>query len=118
MDDAARQARRLSRSFALFNNRHMADVAEHALKVAVSSDGLLTTRWIAASTGLADSVVRPVMLRLVEAEILTRLPRMSAGRSAQYFRIDDAGALRQVASLPDRITLSAATRRPEVPGGD
>mgnify|MGYP000917581513 CR=1 FL=1 len=115
MDDADRQARRLSRSFALFNNRHMADVAEHALKAADDSDGLLTTRWVAASTGLADSVVRPVMLRLVEAEILTRLPRMSAGRSAQYFRIDDADALRQVASLPDRIPVGSAARSPDVP---
>lgn len=102
MDDEAREARR-SRSFALFNNRHMADVVQHALRVTDRGEDLFTTRMVAASTGLADSVVRPVILRLVDAEIVTRLPRLSTGRSAQYFRVLDADALGQVAALADRV---------------
>ncbi|HRY11409.1 MAG TPA: hypothetical protein P5544_15690 [Candidatus Nanopelagicales bacterium] len=108
MSDGAPQARRSARSFALFNNRHMADIARHALELADAGDGLFTTRLVAASTGLADSVVRPVMLRLVDAEILTRLPRLSTGRSAQYFSVVDAEALALVASLPDRDPAAAS----------
>lgn len=80
----------------------MADIAQHGLELADAGDGLFTTRLVAASTGLADSVVRPVILRLVDAEILARLPRLSTGRSAQYFSVVHADAIGLVAALPDR----------------
>lgn len=84
--DAAVDARQ-ARSGALFNNRHFADVAGAALAIGRSRSDMLTVRMIASSTGLADSVVRPILLRLVEAHVLGKLPRAGAARGAQYYRI-------------------------------
>ena len=97
------EARR-SKSAALFNNRHFADCAAHLLRLSnagAHAEEFVTVRQVAASTQLADSVVRPVVLRLVDAGALERLPRSGGGRSAQYYRVLDARLLKWVA-LPDQ----------------
>jgi predicted transcriptional regulator of viral defense system len=98
MDDASKEARR-SRSGAIFNNRYFVEVSESVLDVASSPDGLVTTRAIAAKTGLADSLVRSVMVRLADAGLIERLPRLGGGRSPQYYRIVVAESLRSIALL-------------------
>lgn len=102
------EARR-NKSAALFNNRHFAECAQHllALSQPSSEEGevFVTVRQVAAASQLADSLVRPVVLRLVDAGVLERLPRMGGGRSPQYYRVLDA-ALLTWAALPGRSAES------------
>jgi hypothetical protein len=106
MIDASREPRR-ARSAALFNNRHFADVA--AAPLVANSDGtaMFTTRMVASSTGLADSVVRPVLHRLVDAQVLSMLPRSGGGRSAQYYLVLKDAALETSATSPALMTQTA-----------
>jgi hypothetical protein len=90
------EARR-ARSAALFNNRHFAECAQHLLEASKSGAEFVTVRQIAAASQLADSLVRPVMLRLVDAQVLDKLPRVGGGRSPQYYRLVDTTLLGWVA---------------------
>lgn len=76
---------------ALFNNRAFADVAVAAHRILEAAPkGTVTTRQVAAATGFADSVVRPVMVRLAAAGLLRALPKHGAANSTQlYLRADD-----------------------------
>lgn len=86
------EARR-AKSAALFNNRHFAECAAHLLAVSKDGADLITVRQIAAASQLADSLVRPVVLRLVDAGVLEKLPRLGGGRSPQYYRLIDSALL-------------------------
>ncbi|MFN8190979.1 MAG: hypothetical protein U0R78_11175 [Nocardioidaceae bacterium] len=86
------EARR-AKSAALFNNRHFADCSAHLLEMSKSGAEFVTVRQIAAASQLADSLVRPVVLRLTGAGVLEKLPRLGGGRSPQYYRVVDAGLL-------------------------
>lgn len=71
---------------ALFNNMAFADVvmaADHLMTE--SADGTVTTRKVAAALGLSDSVVRPVMVRLVTAQLLDELPKVGAANGPRLF---------------------------------
>lgn len=72
---------------AIFNNSAFADVAAAAHRLLASATGReqITTRMVASATGRSDSVVRPVMLRLVKAGLLQMEPKSETGRGAQYF---------------------------------
>ncbi|MGL5826774.1 MAG: hypothetical protein ACRCYU_18485 [Nocardioides sp.] len=108
MDDAASEARRL-RSSAMFNNRYFAECAAHVVAVSNGGQDMITVRQVAARSGLADSLVRPVLLRLAEARVLEKLPRMGGGRSPQYYRVLDLELLRWASlsqSAADRSTRS------------
>lgn len=72
------------RSAALFNNRHLVAVVGAIAKV--RGGGAFTTRTIAVATGLPDSLVRPVIHRLLGAEILEESHRLPGPRGATYFR--------------------------------
>lgn len=109
MDDASKEARR-SRSGAIFNNRYFAEVSESVLDVASSRDGLVTTREIASKTGLADSLVRSVMVRLADAGLLERLPRLGGGRSPRYYRVVLAASLRTIAVLLEEGSVGSDSR--------
>lgn len=111
------EARR-GRSAALFNNRHFADVAAAALDVSKNCTTMFTTRMVASSTGLPDSVVRPVLHRLVGAGVLSKLPRAGGGRSAQYFQVLERTAVETVRDLADPLdgdepTPASARTRPD-----
>jgi hypothetical protein len=69
-------------SAALFGNSHMAVIVAD---LSQRTTWPVTTRQIAASTGLADSLVRAVLLRLVAAGALTPLPKMEGSRGRQFF---------------------------------
>lgn len=74
-------------SHALFNNAAFGEVALSADRIlaAAGAGGTVTTRQVAAATGSADSVVRPVMQRLVGAGMLTPLPKTGAPNGPQLF---------------------------------
>jgi hypothetical protein len=88
-------------SKAVFGNKHMLTVAA----MIAAGPSVTTQREIARETGLPDSTVRLVVLRLVDAGALHALPRSS---SSQYFERstspiwDFATALRSVAAEGSR----------------
>lgn len=103
MTDKAVEARR-QRSASLFNNRYFAECAVHVLSLPVGGQDMFTVRQVASASGLADSLVRPVLLRLCDAHVVEKLPRMGAGRSPQYFRVVDVDLLRWVALDADLVS--------------
>lgn len=114
MADSPGEARRAA-SFALFNNRAVVDVVLAIERIADQQGVFVTTRAIAANTGIVDSVVRPVMRRLVEAQALAAVPKAGGPRSAQYFTIGRAatwGALLALCSeLSDPQQAEVASRQ-------
>jgi hypothetical protein len=98
MASAEREAR-ATRSVALFNNRYFAEVAEESLRVSNAGRDMITTRMIASASGLADSLVRPVLLRFVDAQILDKLPRAGGGRSPQYYMVLEPDLLEAISRL-------------------
>lgn len=90
---------RARRSVALFNNRYFAEISEEALRLSHAGRDMITTRMIASASGLADSLVRPVLLRLVGAQILDKLPRAGGGRSAQYYVVLEPDVLATISRL-------------------
>ncbi len=74
-------------SAALFGNRFVAEVVTAIQRLAPAHDGAVTTRLVASNTGLSDSLVRPVMLRLAEAGLLTSIERVGGPRSTLRYRI-------------------------------
>jgi hypothetical protein len=71
------------RSAALFNNRHL--VAVVGAIAQVRGDSGFTTRRIAVATKLPDSLVRPVIQRLLAAGMLEEIHRLPGSRGAKYF---------------------------------
>lgn len=56
-------------SAAVFGNRYMVEVVTAAVAMAPHANDLLTVRMLAHRADLADSVVRPVVRRLVDAGV-------------------------------------------------
>lgn len=75
-----------SRSAAVFGNRYLVEVVAAAVASASGPEDVLTVRMLAQRAGLADSVVRPVVKRLVEAQLLQPLPQ-ERPRGPNYHRI-------------------------------
>lgn len=73
-------------SAALFNNSYYADVVLAIASLARTPEQFVTTRKIAAASGIGDSLVRPVVLRLEAGGFLARLPRMGGRRSEQNYQ--------------------------------
>jgi hypothetical protein len=78
------------RSAALFNNRHLVTVVGAIAQI--RDDDGFTTRRIAVATGLPDSLVRPVIHRLLAAGILEEAHRLPGSRGATYFRTANKSA--------------------------
>lgn len=74
-------------SSALFGNAAFAEVVTSAdtILAAAGHSATVTTRQVAAATGAADSVVRPVMHRLAAAGLLVPLPKTGAANGPQLF---------------------------------
>lgn len=98
MAASSEEARRAA-SGALFNNRVVVDVVLAIERIADQRDVFVTTRAIAANTGIVDSVVRPVMHRLVEAQALAAMAKTGGPRSAQYFTIGRAATWEALLAL-------------------
>lgn len=108
MGGASGETRR-SGSAALSNNRHFADVGA-ALDLSNDCTTGFATRMIASSTGLADSVVRPTLHRLVGAEVVSKSPD-SAAAHRQYYQVLEGNALATIRDLADPDDAPAALQR-------
>jgi hypothetical protein len=61
-----------------------------------------TTRQIATKTELADSVVRPVILRLLDSDLIERTTSLIApnrGRAPNFLRVTDSSGWAELKSL-------------------
>ena len=75
------------RSAAIFGNRFFAEVVVAVDRLSGPDDSLVTTRRVASVTALSDSLVRPVMLRLRTAGLITDLPREGGSRSTLHYQV-------------------------------
>ncbi|WP_299056423.1 hypothetical protein [uncultured Nocardioides sp.] len=71
-------------SLALFNNAALAEVLVSADRILSVTPHTVTTRQVAAATGRSDSVVRPVMMRLLSGGLLSE-PAQVTGRGPRPF---------------------------------
>lgn len=110
MPDSSEGARR-DASYAVFGNRAVVDVVQAVQALDAQDDALITTRAVAARTGMADSVVRPVMNRLARAGVLLAAPRVGGPRSSQYFTIERRSVWDALLALCSEIAPSAPTAR-------
>ncbi|MEW2518626.1 hypothetical protein [Actinacidiphila alni] len=86
MDVDSREALR-RRSSALFGNRYLAEVVVAVVDLtSAAGDTAVTVRMVASRTGLTDSLVRPVVKRLVDAQLLLPLPQERL-RGASYHEV-------------------------------
>jgi hypothetical protein len=99
---------RRERSAALFNNRYFVDVVTAIGQLVGDTGDLVTTRQVASATGLADSLVRPVMLRLEAARLMTRLPRIGSTRGPQYFAIRSGDTWAHMAALVRDVSTATS----------
>lgn len=78
---------RRDRSAALFNNCHLVEIVDAIGNVGTRKP--FTTRQIARKTHLADSVVSPVIRRLVGSGLIERTTSNTTGRgrAPNYFRV-------------------------------
>jgi hypothetical protein len=95
---------------AIFNNMAFADVVMAADRLMTGAvDGTVTTRQVASELGFSDSVVRPVMQRLVAAQMLDELPKAGASNGPRLFHRRNVDRWRSLAALID----SVAAAKPE-----
>lgn len=92
VDEDSREASR-RRSSALFGNRYLAEVVTAIVDLtSATGDTQVTVRMVASHTGLTDSLVRPVIKRLVDAELLHPQPQERL-RGASYHEVQRTGGL-------------------------
>jgi hypothetical protein len=75
------------RSAAVFGNRFFAEVVTAVDRLPGAEDAGVTVRMVAADTGLADSVVRPVMRRLADGGLLAEPAREGSARSPLHYQV-------------------------------
>jgi hypothetical protein len=89
-------------SSALFGNRYVVEVVMAIDELAPTVANRVTTRMIASNSGLSDSLVRPVVLRLTDSAMLAPIPRTGGPRSTlryQVLRTDLWAALVAICTL-------------------
>lgn len=82
----SREAARL-RSAAVFGSRFFAEVVTAVDRLSRAGNADVTVRMVAADTGLVDSVVRPVMLRLCDGGLISEAAPGSRARSALRYQV-------------------------------
>lgn len=93
-------------SLALFNNAAFTEVVVAADRILEVSPHTVTTRQVAAAIGRSDSVVRPVMKRLVAGGILSD-PGTSSERRVCPFTRSRPGAWEPLLALIAEATDAA-----------
>lgn len=84
-------------SAALFNNCHLVEIVN---AIAQSGRKPFTTRNIATTTSLSDSVVRPVIRRLIDSHLeLAESASVGRGRSPNYLRTTNASGWTELKAL-------------------
>lgn len=97
MDDWLLATRRTSA--AVFGNEKVVEVV-----LAINALGGVTrTTDIVAETGIANGMVRPVLGRLVDAQVLSTLPRRGGTRGELYYEVARADLWRDITGVAQRI---------------
>jgi predicted transcriptional regulator len=97
--------------YAMFNNAAFADVVVVSDKLMESrADGTVTTRLVAAELRLGDSVVRPVMMRLMAAGLLDELPRTTARSGPRLLCRRNQTAWKALLDLLARLGADVSTQ--------
>lgn len=73
-------------SAAIFGNRYFAAVVDAAARLD-ETEGYFTARTVAKATAIADGLVRPVLMRLITADILIPAARTGGTRSPRYYKL-------------------------------
>lgn len=97
-------------SAAIFGNRHLATVLATAAAIE-AEQAWTTTRRVASRTGLADSVVRAVLLRLVDAGVVEPIPREGGARSEQFYAIRDTAVAQSVVTAAKVVAANQNQNR-------
>lgn len=101
------------RSSAVFSNRYFVEVVTGIADRAPHTDDLVTVRMLAAHTGLTDGLVKLVVTRLVNAELLLSRPP-GRPRGPRFHQIQRAGgrwdALVDLCALLTHGTAAEASR--------
>lgn len=89
------------RGAALFNNRHLVAVVQ-----AIGSNGTVefTTRQLAHRCGLADSVVRGVLQRLLGSGLIHEYERRGGVRGELLYRVRDGAGWELLVPLCRQLT--------------
>ena len=91
------------RGSALFNNRHLVVVVE---AIASRSQAEFSTRQLAQSCGLADSLVRAVLQRLLGAGIIQEHARRGGVRGELLYKVQDRAGWDLLSSLCQQLAAS------------
>ena len=75
------------RSSAIFGNRYFVDVVLAVDHLSGNDDARVTMRMVASETTISDSLVRQVMERLHDADLIAEEPRSGGPRSPRYFQV-------------------------------
>lgn len=99
-------------SHALFNNASFAQVVSSSDTILETGGdaATVTTRQVAAAIGASDSVVRPVMQRLVAAGLLDRLPKTGPANGTQLYVRRNNDRWRALLALIEESTGLPSTR--------
>jgi predicted transcriptional regulator len=83
----------------LFNNCHLVEIVNEIARIDPRKP--FTTRQIAISTSLADSLVRPVMLRLLDSGLIERTTSNATarGRTPNYLRVTSSSGWSELKAL-------------------
>lgn len=92
------------RGSALFNNRHLVTVVG---VIADRGGNEFSTRQVALSCGLADSVVRSVLQRLLSAELILEHSRRGGVRGELLYQVRDHDGWDLLVSLSQHVAPSA-----------
>lgn len=72
------------RSAALFGNEKVVEVILAMARTEAPHS--VTAQDVSRATGIAHSLVRDVLLRLVASDVLTAVPKVGGSRAAQYYQ--------------------------------
>ncbi|HWL36029.1 MAG TPA: hypothetical protein VNQ77_07525 [Frankiaceae bacterium] len=97
-------------SAAIFGNRHLANVLATAAAIEAEHE-LVTTRRVASRTGLADSVVRAVLLRLVDAGVVEPTLREGGARGQQFYAIKATDLARSIVAAAQVVAGNESRQR-------
>lgn len=92
------------RSAALFNNCHLVEIVDAI--AAIGTRKPFTARHIAKETNLADSIVGPVIRRLLGSGLIERTTATSRGRgrAPNYFRVTASSGWSELKALCRKLS--------------
>jgi hypothetical protein len=100
------------RSALAFGNRYFASVVDAAARQH-DRDDAFSVRRIARDLGVADSLVRSVVLRLAGLGIIDAVPRTGGSRSEQLYVLIESERTDALVAAARVTALGTPTRRPK-----